>query len=57
MASSYIGPLLFKLADTVEELSNKCRLQADTIDFKSTTISALKYRIDELNKELASLRG
>ena len=57
MASSDTGPLLSKLADTVEELSNKCTVQEQAIDYQRGRIAVLGSRIDELKKELASLRG
>jgi len=57
MASSDTGPLLSKLADTVEELSNECFRQQTQINLQKVRIAFLLARVNELRATPDITRG
>jgi hypothetical protein len=57
MASSDTGPLLSKLADTVEELSNECFRHQTQINLQKVRIAFLLARVNELRATPDRTRG
>jgi hypothetical protein len=57
LASNEICNLLLVVAEDLERLRAKCKLQESTIRSHKCRIAVLNSRIDELENQLASLRG